>query len=97
MFEFFQPIVDAWRGHLYGSVALGVLVAVVNVLLRLKTPAEWVEFADMYPRVHALFALMRAVGVQPVEALNALRRLVTGEKPPVVLTLPRPTNDTGDA
>ena len=76
------PLVEAWKSHAYGAVALGALLLIVNVLTRIKTDAEWVQLLDSYPRVHALLSMARGLGIDPVKVFAAFVRLVKGTPPP---------------
>lgn len=92
--SFLAPLVEAFKAHAYGTCALILLFAILNAAFRWKTPAQWVVVLDSYPRVHALMDVVRAF-VQPVELLDALRRVVTGDWPkPPTLPPPNSSSDT---
>lgn len=53
---------------------------VFNVVLRTRTPEEWVARGERYPRFAAVTRLMRAVGWDPVKMVQALGELTSGAK-----------------
>jgi hypothetical protein len=61
------------------AIAWPIVSAVLNVLLRTRTPEEWVERCDRYPRFAALTRLVRSVGLDPVKMVRALGELVAGK------------------
>jgi hypothetical protein len=56
-----------------------VLTMVFNIATRFKTPEQWVEFGEKYPRIQNLIRLMRAVGIDPVKAIRALGAFLSGK------------------
>jgi hypothetical protein len=54
--------------------------AVLNVVLRTKTPEQWVERCEKYPRFAAFTRFMRSVGVDPVKMVQALGEFTAGGK-----------------
>lgn len=61
------------------AVAWPIVSAVLNVILRTRTPEEWVERCEKYPRFAAFTRFMRSVGVDPVKMVQALGELVAGK------------------
>lgn len=61
-------------------IAWAVFTSIVNVLLRTKTPEQWVERCERYPRFAAFTRLMRSVGVDPVKMVQALGEMTAGGK-----------------
>ena len=61
-------------------IARAVFTSIVNVLLRTKTPEQWVERCERYPRFAAFTRLMRSVGVDPVKMVQALGEMTAGGK-----------------
>ena len=61
-------------------VAWAVFTAIVNVLLRTRTPEQWVERCEKYPRFAAFTRFMRSVGVDPVKMVQALGEFTAGGK-----------------
>ena len=57
-----------------------VVSAVVNVILRTRTPEQWVERCERYPRFAAFTRLMRSVGVDPVKMVQSIGELTEGKK-----------------
>lgn len=62
-------------------VCSGVLVLV----LRSRTPREWVELGERWPRVQGFVRFLRGAGLDPVKAVAGLRQFVTGRVPPGVV------------
>lgn len=57
-----------------------VVSGVLNVLLRTKTPEQWVERCEKHPRFAAFTRFMRSVGVDPVKMVQALGEFTNGGK-----------------
>jgi hypothetical protein len=57
-----------------------IVSAVLNVVLRTRTPEQWVERCEKYPRFAAFTRLMRSVGVDPVKMVQALGEFTAGGK-----------------
>jgi hypothetical protein len=55
--------------------------AVLVVLLRARTPEQWVALGEQRPRLQGAIRLLRALGVDPVKAIAALSQIVTGRAP----------------
>jgi hypothetical protein len=55
-----------------------VVSAALNVILRTRTPEEWVERCERSPRLAALTRLVRSVGLDPVKMVQSLGELVEG-------------------
>ncbi|NBW18372.1 MAG: hypothetical protein EBR82_61395 [Caulobacteraceae bacterium] len=55
-----------------------LMTAVLNVILRTRTPEEWVERCERRPRLAAFTRFMRASGVDPVKMVRALGELASG-------------------
>ena len=62
------------------AVAWPIVSGVLNVILRTRTPEEWVERCEKQPRLAALTRLVRSVGLDPVKMVQALGELVAGGK-----------------
>jgi len=62
-------------------VCSGVLVLV----LRSRSPREWVELGERAPRAQGLVRFLRGAGLDPVKAVAGLRQFVTGRAPPGVV------------
>ena len=61
------------------ALAWPIVSAVLNVILRTRTPEQWVERCEKYPRFAALTRLVRSVGLDPVKMVQALGELVAGK------------------
>ena len=55
-----------------------VVSATLNVILRTRTPEEWVERCERFPRLAAVTRLLRATGLDPVKMVQALGELTAG-------------------
>lgn len=62
------------------AIVWPIVSAVLNVLLRTRTPEEWIERCEKYPRFAAFTRLVRSVGLDPVKMVRALGELVAGGK-----------------
>ena len=62
------------------ALAWPIVSAVLNVLLRTRTPEEWIERCEKYPRFAAFTRLVRSVGLDPVKMVKAIGELVAGGK-----------------
>lgn len=58
-----------------------VVSAVLLVVLRSRTPEQWVALGETSPRWQGVIRLLRAVGLDPAKALSALGQIVTGRAP----------------
>lgn len=61
------------------AIAWPIVSAVLNVILRTRTPEQWVERCEKYPRFAALTRLVRSVGLDPVKMVKAIGELVAGK------------------
>ena len=62
------------------ALAWPIVSAVLNVILRTRTPEQWVERCEKQPRLAAPTRLVRSVGLDPVKMVQALGELVAGGK-----------------
>lgn len=62
------------------AIAWPIVSAVLNVVLRTRTPEEWVERCEKQPRLAAFTRLVRSIGLDPVKMVKALGELVAGGK-----------------
>lgn len=67
--------------HLTGLVLFVLLSALVNWLARVDSPEEWERLKAERPRVAAVLALLRGVGVEPYKLARALQAIVRGRWP----------------
>ena len=61
------------------ALAWPIVSAVLNVVLRTRTPEEWVERCEKQPRLAAFTRLVRSIGLDPVKMVQALGELVAGK------------------
>lgn len=61
------------------ALAWPIVSAVLNVVLRTRTPEQWVERCEKQPRLAAFTRLVRSVGLDPVKMVQALGELVAGK------------------
>lgn len=61
------------------ALAWPIVSAVLNVILRTRTPEQWVERCEKQPRLAAFTRLVRSVGLDPVKMVQALGELVAGK------------------
>jgi len=57
------------------------LSGLLNIILRTRTPEEWVERCERHPRLAALTRILRATGLDPVKMVASIGELVAGGKP----------------
>ena len=62
------------------ALAWPIVSAVLNVILRTRTPEQWVDRCEKQPRLAAFTRLVRSVGLDPVKMVQALGELVAGGK-----------------
>lgn len=70
----------AWARE-HWSLAWPIVSAVLVLVLRSRTPEEWVALGERSPRSQGAIRLVRALGLDPVKALAALSQIVTGRAP----------------
>lgn len=61
----------------FWPVVSGVLVLV----MRARTPREWVELGERNPRLQGLVRFLRGAGLDPIKAVAGLRQFITGRAP----------------
>lgn len=54
------------------------ITGVLNIVLRTRTPEEWVELNDRSPRRAAFTRFLRATGLDPVKMVQAIAEFVQG-------------------
>jgi len=72
-----QWITEQWNqhGYLLIPVAWLALSALLNWMFRFKSAEDWVAFTENNPKTAAILRLVRALGVDPVKALNSAKGL----------------------
>jgi hypothetical protein len=73
---------------LTGLALFLLLSALTNWLARVDSPEEWEALKAERPRVAAVLALLRGVGVEPYKLARALLTLVRGRWPVSPLIAP---------
>ena len=63
------------------SLAWPVVSALLLLVLRSRTPEEWVALGERSPRWQGVIRLLRAVGLDPSKTVSALTQIVTGRAP----------------
>lgn len=65
-----------WDSHRSTILVVGYLIlsAVVNALLRKKSPEEWVAYAEQNPRTASIIRFLSATGIDLAKAILALQR-----------------------
>ena len=60
------------------AIAWPIATAILNVVLRTKTPEQWVERCERFPRFAAFTKLLRRYGLNPVGTVAYVQQLVAG-------------------
>ena len=91
-----DALAEVWEKHSYWLIPLVwlALSALLNMALRKRTAEQWVTFAENSPRGAAFVRLLRALGLDPVKAILALRHLVNGKAMATRRALPEPAVKT---
>lgn len=63
------------------TAAWPVVSALLLLVLRSRTPEQWVALGETHPRVQGVVRLLRAVGLDPAKAVSALVQIVTARAP----------------
>lgn len=77
-----SQILDWLSSH--WTAAWPVVSAVLILVLRSRTPAEWVALGERSPRWQGVVRLLRAVGLDPAKAVSAFVQIVTARAPAAV-------------
>lgn len=67
--------VELWMVFIWPALS-----GLLNIILRTRTPEEWVELNDRSPRRAAFTRFLRATGLDPVKMVQAIGQFVAGEK-----------------
>jgi hypothetical protein len=73
--EHIHDKIELWQAFLWPMVT-----GLLNVLFRMKSPEQWVEFAEKQPRLAGVVRLIRAAGFDPVKSMESLKQ-VAAKKP----------------
>ena len=68
------------RVELWAVFIWPAITGVLNIILRTRTPEEWVELNDRSPRRAAFTRFLRATGFDPVKMVAAIGQIVSGER-----------------
>lgn len=60
------------------AIAWPIATAVLNVILRTRTPEQWVERCESHPRLAAFTRFLRATGLDPVKMVQSIGEFVAG-------------------
>jgi hypothetical protein len=74
-----EHIVDN-RVQLWCVFIWPALSGLLNIILRTRTPEEWVARCENYPRLAAFTRLLRATGLDPVKMVASIGEFVAGGK-----------------
>ena len=67
--------VELWMVFIWPALS-----GLLNIILRTRTPEEWVERCERHPRLAALTRILRATGLDPVKMVASIGELVAGGK-----------------
>jgi hypothetical protein len=56
------------------------ITALLNIILRTRTPEEWVARCENYPRLAAFTRFLRATGLDPVKMVRSIAEMAAGGK-----------------
>ncbi len=65
--------VELWVVFLWPALS-----ALLNIVLRARTPEQWAVVCEEHPRFAACIRLLRALGVDPAKAIRSVQELVAG-------------------
>lgn len=69
------------------AVAWPVVTGILNAALSMKSDEEWIAMAERSPRFVAFKHLLEAIGLDPLWALDAIRRIAAPKKQPRTPTI----------
>ena len=65
--------VELWAVFIWPAIT-----GVLNIILRTRTPEEWVERCERHPRLAAFTRLLRATGLDPVKMVQSIGEFAAG-------------------
>lgn len=65
--------VSLWAVFIWPAIS-----GILNIILRTRTPEEWVAMNDRSPRRAAFTRLLRATGLDPVKMVSSIGEFVSG-------------------
>ena len=68
------------RVELWAVFIWPAITGALNIILRTRTPEEWVARCENYPRLAAFTRLLRATGLDPVKMVASIGEFVAGGK-----------------
>jgi hypothetical protein len=66
------------RVELWAVFIWPAITGILNIILRTRTPQEWVERCERHPRLAAFTRLLRATGLDPVKMVQSIGQFVAG-------------------
>ena len=66
------------RVELWAVFIWPALSGLLNIILRTRTPEEWVERCERHPRLAAFTRLLRATGLDPVKMVQSIGEFAAG-------------------
>lgn len=67
--------VELWAVFIWPAIT-----GILNIVLRTRTPEEWVALNDRSPRRASFTRFLRATGLDPVKMVSAIGEFVAGGK-----------------
>jgi hypothetical protein len=68
------------RVELWAVFIWPAITGLLNIILRTRTPEEWVERCERHPRLAAFTRLLRATGLDPVKMVSSIAEFTAGGK-----------------
>jgi hypothetical protein len=68
------------RVELWAVFIWPAITGILNIILRTRTPEEWVERCERHPRLAAFTRFLRATGLDPGKMVQALSEFTNGGK-----------------
>lgn len=65
------------------AIAWPIISAVASLIIGWRSDVEWVLLVEKHPKAAACIRLLRAVGLDPVAAVRAVRELFARPTPPL--------------
>ncbi len=74
MFSSISAYVVAHFGYIWPALS-----AVLVLIIRTRTPEEWVALGEKQPRLQGMIKALRGLGLDPVKAVEGLTQIKTGK------------------
>lgn len=78
-----KDLLISWL-HEYRSVIAYLVVGLVVVLLRSRTPAQWIALGETRPRSQGLIKMLRGAGFDPAKFIEGLTQFLSGRVRPTI-------------